>query len=247
MEKVDIAVVSATLGLLGIMINRQNKISEFRHKSADDMRADISLALANTNCIQKIASDIAALESIISASKSLKEASNYRIKPQYDILDQKYEDEKFEANQNIIRANTALLEKYRDFQEKYITVNQSINSLKLSAYDNKAFLSELNSLEIELSKLYDATNNKHFHLINSTSYKNLNDLHEKILHSSHKIIDEKWSAALKGEELISLLKMAFPLLVIVCLPSLTIYFIADFSYITDFIYKIKECHIQPHN
>ena len=72
-------------------------------------------------------------------------------------------------------------------------------------------------------------------------------MHEKILHSSHKIIDEKWSAALKGEELISLLKMAFPLLVIVCLPSLTIYFIADFSYITDFIYKIKECHIQPHN
>jgi hypothetical protein len=66
-------------------------------------------------------------------------------------------------------------------------------------------------------------------------------LQEKILHASHKIIDEKWNAALKGEELISLLKMAVPLLVIVSLPSLILYLIADFSPITAFISKIIEC------
>lgn len=56
---IEMAVITATLGLAGIIIAKENKTSEFRQKWIDNLRDNIGDAISYSTSIQGIASDIA--------------------------------------------------------------------------------------------------------------------------------------------------------------------------------------------
>lgn len=52
-------IVSAFFALIGIIISKENKVSEFRQKWIDELREEISLIISHSLVIQGISIDIA--------------------------------------------------------------------------------------------------------------------------------------------------------------------------------------------
>lgn len=107
MPTVIVAIVSIFFALIGVMITRENKVSEFRQKGIDELREEINLFVAHSTIVLIISSDMAY------------------------VLFEKVSDEKPETKEVYRR------EKNKELNEHYLTTTKTATSIRLRVNDTK--------------------------------------------------------------------------------------------------------------
>lgn len=217
---IEMAVITATLGLAGIIIAKENKTSEFRQKWIDNLRDNIGDAISYSTSIQGIASDIVINERNMADARfkieqAQQELQSLKSKGTDNSNTLTFEQqEKFALFQldKLVEYQTELLDSLR---ENYLLAVKSIMQIKLrvnkkdktcffkSDIEEAAFLSKLEMFEnaflglyfaISQGKLKDAVTFKE-----SFELKNFLAQTSDFLNCSKTLLKKEWVRVKRGE------------------------------------------------
>jgi uncharacterized protein YaaR (DUF327 family) len=173
---ISAGIVSSIIGLLGLMISKENKVSEFRQKWIDELRNEISSTLSYSSAIIATAYEICRYET-----------SN--IEPEkLDKQKEKLRNYLLEFNQLMTRIKLRTNKNNLNDSEFLDAINKFDNCVETLFY------------KIENHDIQDLKgDNDHFVLGTSQIYKNFQEVEKKLLETSNKLLKIEWERVKNGE------------------------------------------------
>lgn len=172
---ISAGIVSSIIGLLGLMISKENKVSEFRQKWIDELRNEISSTLSYSSAVIATAYEICRYE----ASESEPEKC--------DKQKEKLRNYLLEFNQLMTRIKLRTSKNNLNDSEFLDAINEFDNCVETLFY------------KIENHELQDFKDNGHFVLGKSKIYEDFQKSEKKLLDTSNKLLKIEWERVKNGE------------------------------------------------
>lgn len=169
-------IVSAFFALIGIIISKENKVSEFRQKWIDEFREETSLIISHSLVIQGISIDIAFVLKETLSGETPEDKEKYR------------------------------REKNKEIQEHYSIVNKSAASIKLRVNETKFLSQLdklLNSFTAFIQHLYEQNQTSSQNSSISTEMQKVVFELNEFIPMSKILLDSEWEKVEKGEKVFS--------------------------------------------
>lgn len=170
-----VVIVSAFFALIGTIISKENKVSEFRQKWIDELREEIGVVIANCIAIQSLSSDTAYVLNEIFSNENPDEKEKYR------------------RDQN------------KDIRELYLNLNKAATSIRLrvneTEFSNQLDLLMLSSSKFQgyIYQIYQQNTNVP-NVLNSAEGQNFVFEMNKFTELSKKLLKSEWERVKKGEK-----------------------------------------------